>query len=179
MKRRHQSGPSAWGRSTWGCGSKSPAWWAEDEHGLRTVVRYMPRNRAKNTPCCSGRVGSPRRRNSDTLLWFSLLMPFLSLLGMNRNWKCQELRHTEHSNYHMVTYFLQINVSLYRQISLHCTHTLVPHPVWWEQWNVICLNTDTVTWRHHSNINGRNLNQTLQLKSGRPHSFFNRVKTLW
>ena len=69
-----------------------------------TVVRYTPRNRAKNTPCCSGGMGSPRRRNSDTLLWFSLLMLFLSLLGMNRNWKRQELRHTEHSDYHTVTY---------------------------------------------------------------------------
>ena len=33
-----------------------------------TVVRYMPRNKAKNTPCCSGQMGSPRRRNSDTWL---------------------------------------------------------------------------------------------------------------
>ena len=33
-----------------------------------TVVRYTPRNRVKNTPCCSGRMGSPRRRNSDTWL---------------------------------------------------------------------------------------------------------------
>ena len=45
-----------------------------------TVVRYMPRNRAKNTPCCSGWMGSPRRRNSDTWLWFSLLMLLFSLL---------------------------------------------------------------------------------------------------
>ena len=34
-----------------------------------TVVKYMPRNRMKSKPCCSGRMGSPRRRNSDTLLW--------------------------------------------------------------------------------------------------------------
>ena len=43
------------------------------------VVRYMPKNRAKNTPCCSGGMGSPRRRNPDTLLWFSLLMMLLCL----------------------------------------------------------------------------------------------------
>ena len=47
-----------------------------------TVVRYMPRNRVKNMPCCSGRMGSPRSRNSDMLLWFLGLMLFLSLLGM-------------------------------------------------------------------------------------------------
>ena len=45
---------------------------------LSTVVRYTPRNRAKNTPCCSGRMGSPKRRNSETLLWFSLLMLLVS-----------------------------------------------------------------------------------------------------
>ena len=28
MKRRHQWGPSGWGRRTWGCGGKGPAWWA-------------------------------------------------------------------------------------------------------------------------------------------------------
>ena len=43
------------------------------------VVRYMPRNRAKNTPCCSGGMRSPKRRNPDTLLWFSLLMLLLYL----------------------------------------------------------------------------------------------------
>ena len=44
-----------------------------------TVVRYMPRNRAKNTPCCSGKIGSPKKRNPDMLLWFSLLMLLLCL----------------------------------------------------------------------------------------------------
>ena len=48
-----------------------------------TVVRYLPRNRAKNTACCSGWMGRPRRRNSDTLLWFSLLMLYLTQLGIN------------------------------------------------------------------------------------------------
>ena len=33
-----------------------------------TVVRYTPRNRAENTPRCSGWMGSPRRRNLDTWL---------------------------------------------------------------------------------------------------------------
>ena len=56
-----------------------------------TVVRYTPRNRAKNTPCCSGRMGSPRRRNSDTLLWFSLLMLLSCLLRMKGRGKCQRL----------------------------------------------------------------------------------------
>ena len=45
-----------------------------------TVVRYMPRNRGKNTPCCSVWMGSPRSRNSDTLLWFSHLMLLSCLL---------------------------------------------------------------------------------------------------
>ena len=54
-----------------------------------TVVRYMPRKRAKNTPCCFGHIGSPRNRNSDTLLWFILLMLFLPKLGIDKSVKCQ------------------------------------------------------------------------------------------
>ena len=45
-----------------------------------TVVRYTPRNRVKNRPCCPGLMGSPRRRNLDTLLWFSGLMLLFCLL---------------------------------------------------------------------------------------------------
>ena len=41
-----------------------------------TVVRYMTRNRARNSSSCSGQMGSQRRRKSDTQLWFSLLMLF-------------------------------------------------------------------------------------------------------
>ena len=33
--------------------------------------------------------GSPRRRNSDTLLWFSLLMLFLPQLGISKRQKSQ------------------------------------------------------------------------------------------
>lgn len=48
----------------------------------RTVVRYMPRNRAKNMPCCSGQTGSPRRRNSDTLaIFLPLHAPLLSAVN--------------------------------------------------------------------------------------------------
>ena len=32
-----------------------------------TMVRYMPRNKIKNTPCCSGPMWKPKRRNSDKL----------------------------------------------------------------------------------------------------------------
>ena len=52
-------------------------------------VRYMPRNRAKNMLCGSGQMGKTRRRNSDTLLWFSLLMLFLPQLGIGKSGKCQ------------------------------------------------------------------------------------------
>ena len=55
-----------------------------------TVVRYMRRNRAKNTPCCSGRRGSPRRRNLDTMRWFSLLMLLFCLLRMKERGKMSE-----------------------------------------------------------------------------------------
>ena len=68
-----------------------------------TVDRYMPRNGAKNMPCFSGQMGSPRRRNSDTWLWFSLLMFLFSLLGMRITGKFQELRSIELSSYHKVT----------------------------------------------------------------------------
>ena len=53
-----------------------------------TVVRYMPRNRAKNMPSCSGWMGSPRRRNSDMLLWFSL---FILLLISAEKWRMWEM----------------------------------------------------------------------------------------
>ena len=51
-----------------------------------TMVRYMPRKRAK-VPCCSGQMGSPRRSNLDIRLWFSLLILFLISweLGKVRN----------------------------------------------------------------------------------------------
>ena len=39
-----------------------------------TMLRYMPRNRAKKTTCFSGWMGSPGRRNSATWLSLSLLM---------------------------------------------------------------------------------------------------------
>ena len=47
-----------------------------------TVVRYMPRNRAKNIPCCSSQMGRPRRMNLDTLLCFSLLLLSFPQLGI-------------------------------------------------------------------------------------------------
>ena len=59
-----------------------------------SVVRYMPRNRVKNTPCCPGLMGSPRRRNLDTLLWFSGLMLLISLLEMRKVWESQGPRKT-------------------------------------------------------------------------------------
>ena len=80
------------------------------------MVRYMPRNRAKNMPCCSGQIGSSRRRNLGTQLWFSLLMLLFSRLGIKRKGKFQELRSTKHSSYHMVTWFLRVTVSVCRQI---------------------------------------------------------------
>ena len=49
----------------------------------------MPRNRAKNMPCCSGQMGNPWKRNSDTWLCFSLLMLFLPQLGIGESEKCQ------------------------------------------------------------------------------------------
>ena len=55
----------------------------------RIVVIYMRRKRAKNMPCFSGWMGSPRRKNSDTLLWFILLMLFLPKLGIDKSVKCQ------------------------------------------------------------------------------------------
>ena len=59
-----------------------------------SVVRYMPRNRVKNTPCCPGLMGSPRRRNLDTLLWFSGLMLLISLLELRKVWETQGPRKT-------------------------------------------------------------------------------------
>lgn len=35
-----------------------------------TVARYIARKSAKRSSCCSGWVESPRRRNSETLVWF-------------------------------------------------------------------------------------------------------------
>ena len=55
----------------------------------RTVVRCMPRNRANKMSCCSRWMGSPRRRNSDMQLWFSLLMLFLPQMGIGQSGKCQ------------------------------------------------------------------------------------------
>ena len=54
-----------------------------------TVVRYMPRNRAKKKPCFSVWMGSPRRRNSDTWLWFPLLKLLCCLLGKEWHRKYQ------------------------------------------------------------------------------------------
>ena len=104
----------------------------DDEQSSSTVVRCMPRNRTKNMPCCSGQMWSPKRRNSDTQLWLSLLMLLFPLWEM-RNGKCLELSSTKHNSYHMVTWFLRVTVSVYRQVSLHCTYTLKPHPVWGQQ----------------------------------------------
>ena len=52
-----------------------------DEEDDEQVVRYMTRNRAKNMPCCSGQMGSPRKRNLNTFLWLSLLLLLSCLLG--------------------------------------------------------------------------------------------------
>lgn len=38
------------------------------------VVRYRPRNRRRNMPCCSDQMGCPRRKNSDMCVWFSCLI---------------------------------------------------------------------------------------------------------
>ena len=82
------------------------------------VVRYMPRNRAKNTPCCSGCMGSPRRRNLDTLLWFSLLVLLLPQLGIGESekpqWTCHKI---------IVISFVPWKVLIFATflfISLHC-----------------------------------------------------------
>ena len=56
-----------------------------DEQLPSTMVRYMTSNREKNMPCFSGQIGSPRERNWDTWLWFSLLMLFLPQLGIGES----------------------------------------------------------------------------------------------
>ena len=53
-----------------------------------TVVRYKARNRMKKTFCCSELMGIPRRRKLETVLWFSILMILLSLLGIRKMRKC-------------------------------------------------------------------------------------------
>ena len=67
--------------------------------------------------------GYPKRMNLDMQLWFSLLMLPFTLLGIKRNQKFLELRITEHSSYYVVIWFLRVTLLVYRQISLHCTHT--------------------------------------------------------
>ena len=62
--------------------------------------------------------------------------------------------------------FLPVAGSIYRQISLYFAHPLRLIQSGENNENVIYLNTDTFTWRHQSNINKANINQTLQWKSG-------------
>lgn len=55
-----------------------------DEQAPRTGVRYMPRNRMKNTPCCSHPIRECTRKNLDLLLWFFALIMLFYLLGMKK-----------------------------------------------------------------------------------------------
>ena len=61
----------------------------DDEQVPQHCDQVHPQEQGKNTPCCSGCMGSPRRKNLDTLLWFSLLMLFFPHLGIGENGKCQ------------------------------------------------------------------------------------------
>ena len=68
-----------------------------------TMVRYMPRNRAKNMPHCSGGMGISRRRNLDVLLWFSGIILCFFMLGMKKVCESQEPRKGDqdhHVSYH-------------------------------------------------------------------------------
>ena len=64
-----------------------------------TIVRSMPRNRVKNKSCCSRGMGSPRKRNSDMLLWFLGLTMRLFMLGMKKVWESQEPRKDDQTMY--------------------------------------------------------------------------------
>jgi hypothetical protein len=45
-----------------------------------TVIIYMQRNREKRSVSCSGFSESPRRMNSDALLWFFVSMCMIPLV---------------------------------------------------------------------------------------------------
>ena len=77
----------------------------DDEQVPQHCDQVNPQEQGKNTLCCSGCMGSPRRMNLDSLLWFSLLMLLLSLLGVKRNGKSLEFRSTEQSSYQVVACF--------------------------------------------------------------------------
>ena len=46
----------------------------DDEQVPQHHGQVHTRNRAKYTPCSSSQMESPRRRSSNTLLWFSYFM---------------------------------------------------------------------------------------------------------
>jgi len=99
-----------------------------------TVIRYMPRNRAKNTPWCSGWMGNPRRRNSDTLLWFSLLILFLISAGDKGSRKYQRLRHSDCCHHGYITamcfffFFCLGTASKFRQTAYFSAGIFCLHP---------------------------------------------------
>ena len=52
----------------------------DDEQVPQHSGQVHAQEQGKNTPCCSSKIGSPRRRNLDTWLWFSILMLLSCLL---------------------------------------------------------------------------------------------------